>query len=654
MSGTRSKPLFDHEEVEFQPADDRPDPVVWIRRLVIVESPQPGAEVIRDVSLRRGLNIVSTATPETGDGPVGHNVGKTLFTRLIRYCLGESQFARARVREAIAQRLPDAYVAVEVCISGRPWVVARPIGAISSQDSWTCQAEDWRVAFENPTTAMRHSQFMDALYAVTVAGFAETQLPHQGHPIRWLDLLAWLSRDQFCRYRDPLEWRNAATESGTGELHPEDASILIRLVMDLLDDEERTLIQNHKELLAARSTKAAEVKELEQDVSSTRRFLQSRLGLSADLMSDDLFGQHALAQAKRKRHRLKERIDSLAANSGLIELEQRVTTTRDAVTRLQSGIDFRIADRQTLEAEIEQHRTASDEEFEASFAQLLRDPCPLPPGECPLKLADSNPGERNPYRESLLQSRATDLQELDQTLAALDEQLKSAKSEHREAAAEHKRLGVEVERQRRRLSAQLARFDAATREIKAFLAAVNHLSRHSHELAGIDRRLKESREAQRDARDQVAQRQEALNRHFNVVLSRLLGSTFRGRIEMSMKGLHLVIDDQDSAPGEAMATSGTVHSLDLACLRASIGGLGSLPRLLIHDSPREGDLEPHLYANLFEFAVEVESACPGASPSFQYIVTTTTPPPSRIATDDYVRLRLDGRNTDGLLLRRRF
>jgi hypothetical protein len=121
-----------------------------------------------------------------------------------------------------------------------------------------------------------------------------------------------------------------------------------------------------------------------------------------------------------------------------------------------------------------------------------------------------------------------------------------------------------------------------------------------------------------------------------------------------MRGLHLQFGDQDSSLGEALATSESVLSLDLACLGASISGLGFLPRFTIHDSPREADLEPHIYARLFRFLKALEDSFGNNQPSFQYIVTTTTPPPSAMSGEPFVRLTLDGRRNDGLLLRRRF
>ena len=49
----------------------------------------------------------------------------------------------------------------------------------------------------------------------------------------------------------------------------------------------------------------------------------------------------------------------------------------------------------------------------------------------------------------------------------------------------------------------------------------------------------------------------------------------------------------------------------------------------MHDSPREADLAASIYVSLFNAAQELEVAGGGA-PAFQYIVTTTEPPPDAL------------------------
>jgi hypothetical protein len=97
-----------------------------------------------------------------------------------------------------------------------------------------------------------------------------------------------------------------------------------------------------------------------------------------------------------------------------------------------------------------------------------------------------------------------------------------------------------------------------------------------------------------------------------------------------------------------------VIGYDIPCLIAGIFGLGKHPRLLIHDSSREADLEPQIYHRLFRLAVEIEGWFPRDQVPFQYIITTTTPPPEELSSDPNVRQTLHGRSDEGLLFRARF
>jgi hypothetical protein len=60
------------------------------------------------------------------------------------------------------------------------------------------------------------------------------------------------------------------------------------------------------------------------------------------------------------------------------------------------------------------------------------------------------------------------------------------------------------------------------------------------------------------------------------------------------------------------------------------------------------------YERIFMLAVELERTFGHRPPSFQYIVTTTTPPPARVAGEPFTRLTPDARDDTGLLLMARF
>ncbi len=59
------------------------------------------------------------------------------------------------------------------------------------------------------------------------------------------------------------------------------------------------------------------------------------------------------------------------------------------------------------------------------------------------------------------------------------------------------------------------------------------------------------------------------------------------------------------------------------------------PRFLMHDSPREADLSVHIYHSLFRLINRLESEAK-TNPPFQYIITTTEPPPQELQTDPWL------------------
>ncbi len=76
------------------------------------------------LGLRPGLNVIwSPDGGDAADGVIGHGSGKTMFCRLLRYCLGEARFADEDQRDRIAQAFPDGAVGAEVVLDGEAWAV---------------------------------------------------------------------------------------------------------------------------------------------------------------------------------------------------------------------------------------------------------------------------------------------------------------------------------------------------------------------------------------------------------------------------------------------------------------------------------------------------------------------------------------------------
>ena len=95
----RQPDLFGPVAPEIRPAAGRSEPRLWVRRLAIWSAP---GVLLREIRLRPGLNVLWAPDPADQGGVtesvsgVGHGSGKTLFCRLLRYCLGEDRFGSAQ------------------------------------------------------------------------------------------------------------------------------------------------------------------------------------------------------------------------------------------------------------------------------------------------------------------------------------------------------------------------------------------------------------------------------------------------------------------------------------------------------------------------------------------------------------------------------
>jgi hypothetical protein len=201
---------------------------------------------------------------------------------------------------------------------------------------------------------------------------------------------------------------------------------------------------------------------------------------------------------------------------------------------------------------------------------------------------------------------------------------------------------------------QLGRLEVLAEELHDHERATQRRDDARARAAALERQARESRERQQAARAERDRRQRRLSACFGWALRGLLGPGAGGSVRLDARGLHPEPDRSVAAGGAALATLATVLGLDLACLAATACGVGRLPGLLLHDSPKEADMEPALYDRLFRLALSLERAYGSRPPAFQYLVTTTTPPPGEAAVEPYVRLTLDARDEAGLLLGTRF
>ncbi len=164
----------------------------------------------------------------------------------------------------------------------------------------------------------------------------------------------------------------------------------------------------------------------------------------------------------------------------------------------------------------------------------------------------------------------------------------------------------------------------------------------------------ESREKQQAAKGRRRSTLRTLSAIYNYTLRYFLGAEAEGRIKAVARGLQPLPGRTVAANGDAMGFMGRVIAFDLACLAATITGVGRLPGFWIHDSPNTVELEPALYHRLFRFSLNLMHLFGNREPTFQYFLTTAGRVPDEVSESDCVALRLDKRDPDRVLLRREF
>ena len=119
-------------------------------------------------------------------------------------------------------------------------------------------------------------------------------------------------------------------------------------------------------------------------------------------------------------------------------------------------------------------------------------------------------------------------------------------------------------------------------------------------------------------------RAKQFEKRFHTLIQKTINHRFKGTVVVENEEIVFRINRERSLSGEAYETLAVLLA-DLAILLESSMDAVCHPGLLIHDSPREADLNAKLYERMLDTAFSLMSDQKGNLP-YQYIVTTTTQP----------------------------
>lgn len=137
------------------------------------------------------------------------------------------------------------------------------------------------------------------------------------------------------------------------------------------------------------------------------------------------------------------------------------------------------------------------------------------------------------------------------------------------------------------------------------------------------------------------------------VRSVLSSDGYDGKVELEDRELSFHITHGAAMRGEAVETLAVLLADVASLVYYAVSDNAHLPGFLVHDSPREADLGIRIYRSFIRFVASLQAHfgepdnCP-----FQYVLTTTTPPPKELRGAPFVKLPLDASNPSKLLLGR--
>jgi len=653
----RQLDLLAPSELKISPQSRHTEPRLWIRRLMLWREP---GDVIREIKLRPGLNILWSPDPgdqtkQTSRYSMGHGSGKTLFCRLIRYCLGEDRFAPEEQRTSIALAFPKGVVGAEVVLNGIVWGILRPIGM--GRKHYAIPEGDIDSLITGNVESTGIEPFMEALESGILSANVASLIPGDRQFHGWLVALALLARDQECRFDKALDWRAVASGSGSPARNLSETKTLeaFRALIGAIKPEECRLREEITQLENKQKESGQEIGHSRWEASKAQTKLISQLGLRRDEVPS---GRLAVDFLRKVAKEGLAKVATVNRTTDVSNLDL-LRTACDAAEKRANDLANELAAIEAQIPEMEKLLSSMNGELPGLSVSLHKADNPqCPICEVPIDLALAEGcklSHKLPNADEIRMRRERLKNEITYESGRL-EQLKERRSLISNDLPNASSYADELKKQIRSVEmAQEARTDAWYMA-RRFIDEAGRLDELLLELERMDLssvKLSESISAKREQtgafRDAQANVFHRLSYFFDAIIHQVAGADAEGKASIDGNGLRLSVKlgGERSTPA---IDSLKVIAFDFAVLCMSIEGRTHIPAFLIHDSPREADLGLSIYHQLFYLMQSLEQV--GEQPLFQYIVTTTTRPPEDLLLKPWLLDTLGGAPADARLLRR--
>lgn len=656
----------------FQPDDKRPIPAFWVRELRIYRSFSPAeAELLRKIELRPGLNILWAKPRERTKGNAqrtagvsGHATGKTTFCRFLRYVLGETAFGTEEQRTRLREKFPQGFVVAEIHIDGEPWLVRRPFRVGGAPHlAFRGRMMDRLFEEDDDHERAKFDDYRQHLNRVLAEPLPVSTFATAPTPIEWPHLIQWLTRDQECRFAGMAELRHASSESQSPNMVAEDIHFLFRAVIGLVDTEEQAEIEKNKEYLRRKQDAEQKAPLFKFRSESAYERLRKRL---SDFRADLNVADFLVAVEKEWGDQAKASTSELAAlqEPGAVELAReelvKVSEEFHRIHRRKGQIEWTL---EGIEQELKSLRGGKPSDFDEWLKKV---PSEYECGhtlaeaiewECPLAAGRALPIEGN-KKDIPVGTRIEQLerQQIAERAKLANLQTIHADGEKKVASVRDalKRELAKFDKIRADLAKQQAEDEAVAAEATRAIADKTESDRLEASLKDWEQKIRTSQGLQNQIRSQQSSALSAFSQTFARVAKFIVDDEVRGTIRFSGRKVDPALNHEIDLTSAALVTL-KIICFDLAALISSVEGRGAHPRFLVHDGPREADMDAEIYQRIFELVKELEDEFKEQTPNFQYIITTTEPPPEALRVRPWLlEPTLDASTQEGKLLGENF
>lgn len=638
----------------------RTQPRLWVETMWLVESREP-LVLTRTIDLHAGLNIVwakeSASNDASGLASAGHGVGKTSLCLLLRYVLGDDAPAIATLRNKAAGSFPKGGVAATVHVDGTVWLVFRPYGLYSHSLAAQCDTLDQLLG----SALNDFDGYGRALEQFSIGRLVARSLPGTNQALEWRHLLAWCIREQRTRFDGFYHWREG---EGLGfKRSRRDPPLLVGSVLGLVDQELDRLLRD----IEAKQKQVEQCKERIPELERTPAFALAhadrQLRLKVQAEEDEPVFATTVGESVESRVQAALR----RAELGERQLEKEVTQAEDALAKEQVRL-YELTKACNL-AKVENEMAKSlVEAKQKDFERLskVRDRLTGLEGRCDpgnVEFSECEHVQKNKTAVNMTWFQDGKQAKADASLFAARHQASTVAFDKAEKAVfDQENLISKKKPELHRLRVRIATSESTRMFLKQSWdeLQLKHTQRNqggdSAELVTARKQLQELesaldslRAAEVGRRSQHSSRVDAIKALTATVSTRLLGAERQARFVPG----HEVRPFEVARGGEAYQVLEVLLG-DIVCLLDSaVSDASNHPGFLVHDCPREADMSELLYREFFLAAAEAaEQLGEGGMVPFQFIVTTTSPPPEELGGAPHVVLELAPGADAALLFKR--